>query len=119
MNHPRHPVTASSESSGATVHDAAHTPATAHDHQAGTSHEGHDKHAGHDPEMFRRRFWLTLALTIPLVVTSHTVMDWFNYTVDLPLMACYGPVLGTIVSSGEAGHSSLVVSPRSATVCPG
>ena len=29
---------------------------------------GHDKHAGHDPEMFRRRFWLSLLLTIPLVV---------------------------------------------------
>ncbi len=60
-------------------------------------HAGHDKHAGHDPEMFRRRFWLTLALTIPLVVTSHMVMDWFNYSVDLPLMEWYGPVLGSIV----------------------
>ena len=47
--------------------------------------------------MFRRRFWLTLALTIPLVVTSHMVMDWFNYSIDLPLMGWYGPVLGTIV----------------------
>ncbi len=60
-------------------------------------HAGHDKHAGHDPEMFRRRFWLSLALTIPLVVTSHMVMGWFNYTVDLPLMEWYGPVLGSIV----------------------
>ncbi len=57
----------------------------------------HDEHAGHDPEMFRRRFWLTLALTIPLVVTSHMVMDWFNYSVDPPLMDWYGPVLGSIV----------------------
>ena len=24
-------------------------------------------------------------------------MDWFNYTVDLPLMEWYGPALGTIV----------------------
>ena len=60
-------------------------------------HAGHDKHAGHDPEMFRRRFWLSLALTIPLVATSHMVMDWFGYTLDLPLMAWYGPVLGSIV----------------------
>jgi Cu2+-exporting ATPase len=41
-------------------HDA---PAT---HEGHTGHGGHDKHAGHDPEMFRRRFWLSLVLTIPL-----------------------------------------------------
>ncbi len=60
-------------------------------------HAGHDKHAGHDPEMFRRRFWVSLALTIPLVATSEMVMDWFGYTLDVPLMEWYGPVLGSIV----------------------
>ncbi len=70
----------------------------AHGHSGGDDgHAGHDKHAGHDPEMFRRRFWLTLALTIPLVVTSHMVMEWFGYSLDLPLMEWYGPVLGSIV----------------------
>jgi Cu2+-exporting ATPase len=47
--------------------------------------------------MFRRRFWVSLALTVPLVVTSHMVMDWFGYELDLPLMEWYGPVLGSIV----------------------
>ncbi len=61
------------------------------------SHAGHDKHAGHDPDMFRRRFWVSLALTIPLVATSEMVMDWFGYTLDVPLMEWYGPVLGSIV----------------------
>jgi len=56
-----------------------------------------DHHAGHDPEMFRHRFWLSLALTIPLVLTSHMVMDWFDYSIDLLLMEWYGPVLGSIV----------------------
>jgi P-type Cu2+ transporter len=65
-----------------------------HGHHAGA---GHDKHAGHDPEMFRRRFWSSLLLTIPLVVTSETVMDWFGYELDLPLMSWYGPILGSIV----------------------
>lgn len=68
-----------------------------HSHQGHEGHGGHDKHAGHDPEMFRRRFWLSMALTIPLVVTSEMVMDWFGYSLDLPLMAWYGPVLGSIV----------------------
>ncbi len=74
-----------------------------HDHpdhrvdQAHHQHAGHDKHAGHDPDTFRHRFWLSLALTLPLVVTSEMVMEWFGYELDLPLMAWYGPVLGSIV----------------------
>ena len=60
-----------------------------------TAHVGHDKHAGHDPEMFRQRFWISLLLTIPLVVTSETVMDWFYEL--FPGIAWLGPVLGSIV----------------------
>ena len=58
---------------------------------------GHDKHAGHDPEMFRRRFWLSLVLTIPLVVTSEMVMDWFSYDLSFPGMAWVAPILGSFV----------------------
>ena len=65
-----------------------------HDHGG---HAGHDAHAGHDPEMFRRRFWLSLLLTIPLVVTSEMVMDWFGYSLDFPGREALGPVLGSIV----------------------
>jgi Cu2+-exporting ATPase len=60
-------------------------------------HAGHDKHAGHDPEMFRRRFWVSLLLTIPLVVTSEMVMDWFDYSIDFAGMSWLGPVLGSAV----------------------
>ncbi len=61
------------------------------------AHQDHDKHAGHDPEMFRRRFWLSFVLTLPIVVTSHMVMDWFGYSLDFTGMSLVGPVLGTIV----------------------
>ncbi len=60
-------------------------------------HGGHDKHAGHDPEMFRRRFWLSLALTVPLVVTSEMVMDWFGYSLEFYGRQTLAPVLGSIV----------------------
>jgi Cu2+-exporting ATPase len=60
-------------------------------------HAGHDKHAGHDPEMFRRRFWVSLALTIPVVLTSQMVMDWLDYSLDFPGIGWVGPVLGSIV----------------------
>ena len=63
----------------------------------GRRHEGHDTHAGHDPEMFRRRFWVSLLLTLPLVVTSEMVMDWFGYSLDLPGTEVWVPVLGSVV----------------------
>jgi Cu2+-exporting ATPase len=73
-------------------HHGAHGGHAGHD-----AHGGHDKHAGHDPEMFRRKFWLSVALTVPIVATSHMVMDWFGYTLDFPGMSWVGPVLGSVV----------------------
>jgi P-type Cu2+ transporter len=82
-------------------------PATENQHPAeptgsppGAAHAGHgahDKHAGHDPDMFRRRFWVSLVLTVPLVATSHMVMDWFGYELSFPGMSLVGPVLGSVV----------------------
>ncbi len=69
-----------------------HTGQSAHD-----AHMGHDQHAGHDPEAFRRRFWLSLLLTVPIVLTSEMVMDWFGYSLDFPGIELVGPVLGTAV----------------------
>jgi Cu2+-exporting ATPase len=47
--------------------------------------------------MFRRRFWVSLLLTIPLIVTSEMVMDWFGYSLDFRGMSWLGPVLGSAV----------------------
>jgi P-type Cu2+ transporter len=58
---------------------------------------GHGTHHGHHVEMFRRRFWWSLVLTVPLVITSHMVMDWFGYELDFPGIEWVGPVLGTIL----------------------
>src|SRR5262245_44158708 len=78
---------------------ARSAPDHAHGHGSpgGHDHGGHDAHAGHDPEMFRRRFWLSLVLTVPLVVTSEMVMDWFGYSLSVPGIAWIKPVLGSIV----------------------
>jgi len=82
-----------------TAHDhAEHSgAATGHGHMDHGAHGGHDKHAGHDPEMFRRKFWLSLVLTVPIVLTSPMVMDWFGYSIDFPGLSLVGPVLGTVV----------------------
>ncbi|WDZ83351.1 heavy metal translocating P-type ATPase [Micromonospora cathayae] len=60
-------------------------------------HQRHDKHAGHDPAMFRRRFWVCLVLTVPIVATSHLVTTWLGYPVRFPGVTWVGPVLGTVV----------------------
>jgi len=47
--------------------------------------------------MFRKKFWLSFVLTVPIVVTSEMVMDWFGYSLSFPGMSWVGPVLGTFV----------------------
>ena len=47
-------------------------------HMGHNGHQGHDKHAGHSPDMFKQKFWLSLLLTIPTLVFSHTVQSWFG-----------------------------------------
>src|SRR5688500_6851528 len=78
---------------------AAHEERQTHGHRphGPDAHGGHDKHDGHDPEMFRRKFWLSLALTSPVVLTSEMVMDWFGYTLDFPGIDWVGPVLGSLI----------------------
>jgi P-type Cu2+ transporter len=51
----------------------------------------------HHAEMFQRRFWLSLVLTVPIVLTSDMVMEWFGYSLDFPGIDWVGPVLGSIV----------------------
>jgi P-type Cu2+ transporter len=71
------------------------TASRGHANEDPGDHHSHDKHAGHDPEVFRRRFWLSFLLTIPVVVTSEMVMDWFGY--EIGGVAWVGPVLGTFI----------------------
>ena len=39
----------------------------------------HDTHAGHSVEMFRRKFWGTLLLSIPTVVWAPMIQHWLGY----------------------------------------
>jgi len=87
---------------GEAIAAAEHPGHGHHGHDAaGGDHDGHGgghgAHHGHHVDMFRTRFWWSLLLTVPLVVTSHMVMGWFGYDLDFPGMAWVGPVLGTIV----------------------
>ena len=70
------------------------------DHTGHDDHAGHAGHGGHGDHAaaFRDRFWLTLALTIPIVIWSHHVQDLLGYHAPMfPGAAMIGPVLGSIV----------------------
>src|SRR3989337_1159780 len=74
-------------------------------------HAGHDRHGGHGGHgdhvtMFRRRFWWSLLLTIPVVVTSHMVMDWLRYDLEFYGMDWVGPVVGSVIFFWAAGDDA-------------
>src|ERR1700746_3613514 len=62
------------------------------------AHTGHDRHAGHSVAIFRDKFWLTLILTLPVVVGSGEVQNWLGYTAPTFPASQYIPAfLGTTV----------------------
>ena len=46
-------------------------------------HETHDKHAGHTPNMFRDRFWVSLILTVPVLLYAQSIQGWFHFTMPV------------------------------------
>jgi len=83
-------------------HDMAVDVQAGHDMAGHAGHDmaagAHDKHAGHSVAMFRDKFWLSLALTIPVVLLSHDVSEWFGYTIPMIPGIEYVPaILGTII----------------------
>ncbi len=80
------------------------TMSTGHDHH-GTAvapehagHGGHDKHEGHSVGMFRDRFWLSLAMSVPVIFFSEQVQEWLGYTApSFPGSDWLAPVLGTAI----------------------
>jgi cation transport ATPase len=71
-------------------------PAVAGAHRHG-EHEAHDKHAGHSIGMFRRKFRVSLALTIPTLVWGHMLQGALGYTAPHFGAMWIPPVFGTAV----------------------
>jgi len=67
-------------------------------HKAPDIHRSHDRHAGHSVAMFRDKFWLSFALTIPVVLWSTDVQHWLGYRApSFPGSNLIPPIFGTIV----------------------
>src|SRR5260370_35583375 len=66
-------------------------------HTMSDMHGSHDRHAGHSVAMFRDKFWLSLALTIPVIFWSPDVQHWLGYTApSFPGATLIPPILGTV-----------------------
>src|SRR6266852_4132008 len=83
-----------------TMNHNGHEPAS--DPHAGHTmsdiHGSHDRHAGHSVAMFRDKFWLSFALTIPVVFWSTDVQHWLGFTApSFPGSRFIPAILGTVV----------------------
>ena len=68
------------------------------DHGAHADHAGHDKHAGHSVAMFRDKFWVSLALTIPTLIWGHMLQSAIGYRAPhFPGSRWIPPIFGTAV----------------------
>jgi P-type Cu2+ transporter len=73
-----------------------------HDHRdhhggAQAQHGAHGTHGGH-AAVFRRKFWLSLVLAIPVVISSMTLQELLGYgTPEFPGSTLITPVLGTVI----------------------
>lgn len=66
--------------------------------QQGSRHANHGRHAGHSVAMFREKFWLCLALTVPVVFWSREVQHWLGYKAPaFPGSQFIPAILGTAV----------------------
>ena len=81
-------------------HEHHHNHDHGHEHQPGQTHHdhGHDEHAGHSVGMFRSKFWLSLALTIPVVIWAGHVQELLGYRAPtFPGSDWIGPALSTVI----------------------
>ena len=78
-------------------HDMTGQDHTGHHNHDNHEHMDHDKHAGHNPDMFKQKFWLSLLLTIPTLIFSHTVQSWFGVSWMFPGSEYIPAVFGIII----------------------
>ncbi len=70
----------------------SHTHHTHHKHEASPAHHEHgaddqnsfNKHAGHHTHDFLKRFWICLAITVPILLLSEMIQHWTGFSIQFP-----------------------------------
>ena len=79
------------------VHESHDVAASAADHGDHATHDA-GTHEGHSVAMFRDRFWVSVLLTIPVLVWSDMIQEWLGYTAPrFPGSTWVAAVFGTAV----------------------
>ena len=78
-----------------------------HDHKEHSTHSdehnhhhsdsGYDKHEGHHTHDFLKRFWVSLIITVPILLLSQMIQEWFGFTVAFPGDKYVLLALGTLI----------------------
>lgn len=68
-----------------------------HHSESDSSAAGFDKHAGHHTPDFLKRFWISLALTVPVLLLSHMIQQWLGFTIAFNGDKYVLLVLGSII----------------------
>jgi len=72
------------------------------DHSEHQTHAEHTNHSGHE-QMFRTRFWISLALSLPVILFSPMIQEWLNFSMpSLPLIE-WIPFLFALIVFGYGG----------------
>lgn len=50
-------------------------------HEKHNGHGGHDKHAGHHTHDFLKRFWISMVITVPILLLSPMIQEWLGFKI--------------------------------------
>lgn len=57
----------------------------------------HNKHAGHNPNMFKQKFWVSLLLTVPVLLFSGSIQQWFHFNLAFAGSQYVSAIFGVIL----------------------
>ena len=87
MDHTAHPQMSAVEHNGHEMHAQMHTG----------EHAAHVDHTGHE-ELFRKRFWVSLLLSIPVLLYTPMLQMWFGFMMpEFPGSQWIAPLFSVIV----------------------
>lgn len=61
-----------------------HSRHYAHGMHGDSNQKGYDKHAGHSIVMFKKRFYVSLVLTVPVLIISPLIQQFFKFSFTFP-----------------------------------
>ena len=100
-SHPGHMEQSAHEAKAAHEEHGAQMDHTSHEgHSTQADHTGHKTHVDHmgHEQMFRQKFWVSLLLSIPVLLFSPTIQGWLGYSLpEFPVSIWITPVFAVIV----------------------